>query len=163
MTKLKMVKPNRFKKEAFETEFQAVPPVVAESALDDFKSTVETWEKKPEFTVHVTKYTFTISTVDEIYGMVNDGTPPHVIRPRKPGGVLAFKAAYKPKTIPNFIGSKPGGGSGETVFVKEVNHPGTVARNFVETIRKKTKPIFAELLQEAMSKGAKNSGHAYGA
>ena len=40
-------------------------------------------------------------------------TKPHVIEPKKPGGVLAFKVG------------------GTTVFAKRVNHPGTTAQPFV--------------------------------
>lgn len=45
---------------------------------------------------------------------VHGGTRPHVIRPRSPGGVLAFK-----------IG-------GQMVFTKRVNHPGTKANPFYD-------------------------------
>jgi hypothetical protein len=44
---------------------------------------------------------------------VHEGTRRHVIRPRNPGGVLAF----------------PSGG--RTVFARSVNHPGTRARPFL--------------------------------
>lgn len=39
---------------------------------------------------------------------LNNGTPPHVIRPRKPGGVLVFTNK-----------------AGQIVFAREVHHPGT--------------------------------------
>lgn len=45
---------------------------------------------------------------------VNDGTPPHIIRPRRPGGVLRFRAA-----------------GGQVVFARFVRHPGTRARPFL--------------------------------
>ena len=45
---------------------------------------------------------------------VHGGTRPHVIRPRSPGGVLAFK-----------IG-------GQMIFTKRVNHPGTKANPFYD-------------------------------
>lgn len=46
--------------------------------------------------------------------LVHDGTAPHVIRPRNPGGVLRFEAA-----------------SGDIVFATHVNHPGTPGRPFL--------------------------------
>lgn len=46
--------------------------------------------------------------------MVHDGTPPHIIRPRNPGGVLRFEAA-----------------GGDIVFATHVNHPGTAPRPFL--------------------------------
>ncbi|MGI5151378.1 hypothetical protein ACQEVC_34280 [Plantactinospora sp. CA-294935] len=42
--------------------------------------------------------------------MVHDGTGPHIIRPRRPGGVLRFEKG------------------GEVVFTTHVNHPGTRAQ-----------------------------------
>ena len=45
---------------------------------------------------------------------VHGGTRPHVIRPRSPGGVLAF-------TI-----------GGQMIFAKRVNHPGTRANPFYD-------------------------------
>lgn len=44
------------------------------------------------------------------------GTRPHIIRPRKANGVLVFTAR-----------------SGETVFAREVHHPGTKAYRIMET------------------------------
>ena len=46
-------------------------------------------------------------------GYVEFGTKPHVIRPKKPGGVLVFKM------------------NGMTVYAKKVHHPGTKAQPFV--------------------------------
>lgn len=45
---------------------------------------------------------------------VTDGTPPHVIVPRSPGGVLRF-----------MVGS-------QVVYTRRVNHPGTKPNNFLE-------------------------------
>lgn len=45
---------------------------------------------------------------------VHDGTKPHIIRPRKPGGVLAFPMG------------------GRTVFATYSRHPGTRAREFLK-------------------------------
>lgn len=47
---------------------------------------------------------------------VTQGTRPHVIVPRKPGGVLVFQSG------------------GETVFTRRVNHPGTQANPFYDNI-----------------------------
>ena len=44
---------------------------------------------------------------------VHDGTRPHVIRPKNPGGVLHFVM------------------NGRPVFARSVNHPGTIARPFL--------------------------------
>jgi hypothetical protein len=44
---------------------------------------------------------------------MHEGTEPHVITPKKPGGVLAFKV------------------DGKTVFARKVNHPGTRAYKYL--------------------------------
>ena len=44
---------------------------------------------------------------------VHDGTRPHIIRPKNPGGVLRFTM------------------NGHVVFARSVNHPGTRARPFL--------------------------------
>jgi hypothetical protein len=44
---------------------------------------------------------------------VDQGTRPHEIKPKRPGGVLVFKM------------------NGQTVFAKKVHHPGTKAQPFV--------------------------------
>lgn len=46
-------------------------------------------------------------------GYVEFGTKPHTIRPKRPGGVLAFDVG------------------GRTVFTKQVNHPGTRPQPYV--------------------------------
>lgn len=43
----------------------------------------------------------------------HDGTPPHVIRPRKPNGALRFESR------------------GKIVFARKVNHPGTTGTRFL--------------------------------
>jgi len=45
---------------------------------------------------------------------VNDGTRPHIIRPRRPGGTLRFTVG------------------GRVVYAKVVHHPGTRARPFLD-------------------------------
>ena len=47
---------------------------------------------------------------------VTQGTRPHVILPRKPGGVLVFES------------------NGQTVFTRRVNHPGTKANDFYDVV-----------------------------
>ena len=106
-----------------------------------------------------------VDTSDEIYGYVNDGTPPHPI-PKVPkiSGSLAFqwggKGSYKAKTAPRVIGSTGGGPTGPMVFPKQVQHPGTKARNFDDEIQKKWTPKFKRHMEKAMRDAARASGHA---
>lgn len=126
----------------------------------DFLKTVDTWENKPvfknEFRETGNEISFEVSTDDEIYGYVNNGTRPHIIE----GFPLAFMAAYQSKTTPRKIGSHSGGGSGETVFATVVHHPGTEARNFDSVIALKNTPKLSEYVRVGMKKARVASGHA---
>lgn len=64
-----------------------------------------TWTLRPQFTVF---------TNVEYAQMVHDGTRPHIIRPRRPGGVLRFQVG------------------GQVVYARVVHHPGTRARPFLD-------------------------------
>ncbi len=79
----------------------------------------------------------------KIFEYVDKGTPPHKIRAKK-AKTLAFKAGpYSPKTLPiaqAHVGT--GTASGPLVFPQEVNHPGTEARLFSETIENRRTPFF---------------------
>lgn len=56
----------------------------------------------------------TIGSDVEYAALVNDGTRPHVIRPRRADGVLRFRVG------------------GRVVYARVVNHPGTRARPFLD-------------------------------
>lgn len=57
---------------------------------------------------------YTIGSDVSYAPMVHDGTRPHQIRPKSPGGVLRFRMG------------------GRIVYAKVVNHPGTRARPFLD-------------------------------
>ncbi|MCI0420408.1 MAG: hypothetical protein L0312_14485 [Acidobacteria bacterium] len=109
------------------------------AALDDFKKTTRTWEKKPPFE-QVKAHDVGSDTVgaagtnNKIYRFVTRGTRAHVIKPKRKT-FLRFRSVYRAKTTRRVIGSKRGGASGELVFTrKPVLHPGTEAREFEEEI-----------------------------
>lgn len=119
--------------------------------LKDFEKTVATWKKKPRFRVRVGRGGVSVSTDDKVWRFVDEGTRPHVIRP-KAGGVLAFPGAYTPKTRVGSIIARSGGPSGRTVFVKtEVQHPGTKARGFTRRLRAKWKAKWPRDMQGAIN------------
>ena len=129
----------------------------------DFERTTATWEHKPKFEQSVSLKapgpTLTVWTENEIYGYVNDGTKPHIIRAKTSKG-LAFKTGFYPKTFPGVVGSVPGGSFPPWAHAQEVHHPGTEARKFDETIKKKWQPIFTTRMTAAIKRAAKASGHA---
>jgi len=74
---------------------------------------------------------YRISTSVEYAEMVHEGTAPHVILPRTPGGVLVFQS------------------NGRTVFAKRVNHPGTPANPYAERAIDATRSRVDEFVNRA--------------
>lgn len=114
----------------------------AKAVKVDFGATVRTWINKPTFR---TKWVNNgwgreISTDSEIYGFVDFGTKPHPITPKR-APMLRFQwggpGSYKPKTLTRQILSQQGGSTGPIVVALKVDHPGTEAREFSETIAEK--------------------------
>ena len=154
------VLPKKFNATALIAETTRAMKFMQNEVHKDFLKTTDTWENKPEFEntfeATPTQIRFEVSTDDEIYGYVNNGTRPHEIE----GFPLAFMAAYKSKTTPRKIGSHGGGGSGETVFATKVHHPGTEPRDFDTAIVVKEAPRMSEMLRKAVKKARVDSGHA---
>lgn len=135
----------------------------ANDILLDFELTTATWNHQPKFEklvqVGPDEIAVLVGTDDEIYGYVDKGTKPHIIAPKKPGGVLAFPSGYTAKTRPNVASSSNGGSGGDTVFAAYVLHPGTEARNFDKVIQKDWEKKFKRRMEQAMSEAASASGH----
>jgi len=163
---VRKIKPAKLKDQAMIDAIQAIADDVLNRMVDDFNSTVETWEHKVEFKATLSmkpSVYIGVNTLDEIFEYVNDGTKPHTIRPKGKGYPLRFqwggKGSYSPKTKPKVIGSKPGGPSGPEVRFAVVHHPGTKARKFDEVIQKKWTKPFKAAMQKALDDAARASGH----
>lgn len=115
----------------------------------DLAVTTQAWQTKPVFAIERKVAERIVSTNDEIYGFVNDGTPAHIIVPRGKK-VLAFGAGGSPKTAPRVIGSRSGSRGGTIVHTRVVHHPGTEPREFDETIGKKWDRQLPVTLQRAI-------------
>jgi hypothetical protein len=133
---------------------------VGQLLLKEHQDATSTWDPKVDFELKVgkiglqtTELTAEVTTDDERYLFVDQGTRPHVIRPRK-AKVLAFPTSYTPKTRPGEIGSGHGSKGGPTVYAQEVHHPGTKPRKFSEGIAERSKDTVEGILQEAMQKAA---------
>lgn len=159
---VKAIKPKRFRADGFRQALAAAARDVANGVEGDFKATTATWKHKVAFTkivsIEPSPIEILVGTDDEIYRYVDEGTRPHLIF-AKNAKVLAFPSAYSAKTAPRVIGSQAGGGSGPTLFRPYVEHPGTEARQFDQTIRDKWDPKFKRAMEQAMKAGAKASGH----
>lgn len=126
--------------------------VAAHDVRDDFLKTVATWEHEVTFAIEAPDdYVRTVSTADTIYGMLNAGTPEHLIFPRN-GGLLRFNTPFQAKTVPQSINSGPGSVGAQTVYSRGVIHPGTKARDWDITIALKWLDIFPKRMQAAIRK-----------
>lgn len=123
----------------------------AKAVKADFGVTTQTWQHKPEFEIdRPSDFERVIGTDDEIYKFVDEGTRPHIIAP-KPGKALVFLAGGRPKTVPKAIRSNKGATGNTIVYTRAaVQHPGTVAREFVETIGEKWDERLADNLQRSI-------------
>ena len=118
-----------------------------DGALEDFAKTTSSWDHQPEFTAKQQKDGWIVGTQDDVWNMLNKGTPAHDIVATKialrfPGG------PYRAKTRPGFIGSQAGGSSGPFVFRGKVHHPGTAPRGWSTIIAKKWRSRLAVLVQK---------------
>lgn len=122
----------------------------AKGAKADFGVTTRTWEHKPTFTITKPgEFERLVSTDDNIYAMLDEGTKAHDIRPKR-GRFLVFRTPFRSKTVPNDIRSRKGATGKQTVFARVVHHPGTKPRNWAEVIGKKWQRQLPEIMQRSI-------------
>jgi hypothetical protein len=125
----------------------------------DFRTTVKGWstKNKPKFPIQFRKtrneMAVKVSTQDDIYRFVNDGTAPRLIVPKGSGKALRFKPGYRAGTRAGSISSSRPVRSGAFVTAAYVRHPGIEPRLFDETILKRTRLPFAVDVNIAIFKG----------
>lgn len=128
-----------------------------------FKDVVNDWTHKPDFEP-VTTIAPGLTSINikvkgqhkKIWHYVDEGTRPHIIAPKKPGGRLIFQTGYSPRTTPvanAHVGT--GQASGPWRRAEFVNHPGTEARRFTETIVDEFKPEFRRRIENAFRRATR--------
>lgn len=135
---------DRFKrsKESLKEADRIASGKIAEAMREGIERVTATWssESKPRVRFEFDGAEVSMIVDGRIFGYVDQGTKPHDIAPKRPGGRLVFTyggpGSYTPKTQPGLLASGPGGQSGETTYARVVKHPGTKARNFLEAIAK---------------------------
>ena len=143
--------PARYKAEIDKATIAAKDGVQA-----DFKKTAATWSHQPTWYTTRRGTIWYIGTKDEIYGYVDEGTSPHIIAPKKPGGRLRFfGGGFKPKSRVGYIASYNGvTASKDLTYTKIVHHPGTKARNFSKKIAEKWQKEFAKMMRAGIKRAA---------
>lgn len=121
--------------------------------------TVNTWEDpKPQFKIQIgsNQYVVSIGTDNKLWAMLNEGTEPHIIRPRK-AKRLAFQTGGLPKTFPRQLISSTGGQGYHWTFATEVHHPGTKAREWTQTAAKKLRPQLKRDMNAAIKQALRSA------
>lgn len=130
----------------------------ARDAQQKLDAVVATWVNKPAFeiTSRDTGYKIirevsifgNLKSV-RIWGYVDRGTKPHIIRAKKPGGFLRFGSKYQPKTSYRAKFGGSGKSSGKPVFRQQVKHPGNKGREFGEQYKEEAaKQLRVEIHRE---------------
>lgn len=128
----------------------------------DHEKVVSSWKHKVKFGYvydvsvdGISANVYAYGANAKIFFWVNDGTKPHIIRPKR-SKYLKFRTNYKPKTARGGFGG-PGKAEGGWVSAKEVHHPGIRAREFTKQIVRRARPRFRRLTEAAFRKAIRRS------
>lgn len=120
------------------------------AVVREYTITTRTWKRKVRFEVNIfPDGEMVIGTDNPIFGYVDEGTRPHIIRPRL-AKALRFNTVFRAKTVPNQITARPGMSAPPVAIRMEVHHPGTEARNFTKLIAKRSETRFSKNIAKAM-------------
>lgn len=123
----------------------------AQGVRADFVATTRTWERGVVFTItRPGTFRRVIGTDDPVWAMLDAGTRPHIIAPRR-ARALAFAVGGRPKTRPRVLSSS-GGSTGNTFVTTRgvVQHPGTKAREWTDVAQKKWQRELPTVVQRAI-------------
>lgn len=152
VAKIKAKLPPKFQSDRLQSVIDEAARNEAKLAKREFEQSVKTWKNRPRFQVKRRRDGgYDVFTDSLIYKFVSRGTRPHAIRPVR-AKALAFPSGYSPKTSPNSLGAKPGGGFGQTRFAKAVQHPGTAPRKFEEKVQANSERRLQKAVNQAVSK-----------
>lgn len=125
-----------------------------------FRQTTEGWRTRPAFQARREDTSSQLGILvypagagADTYALVNEGSPPHEIRPRR-ARMLKFQTGYRAATAPRVLSSRAYVRSGAFVAAAVVHHPGFEAREFTQTIADEHEPEFRQDMQEAIARGA---------
>lgn len=133
---------------------------IAKEMQGDFEKTTKTFEHGVEF--EVTRIDgeakgWGVSTDDEIWNWIDQGTPPHIIVPVN-APMLRFNQPFVPKTRVRNINSYKGEIGTMEVVAQEVHHPGVEAREFTEVIVERWQPKVGPRVRKKMNEGIEAMG-----
>lgn len=133
----------------------------------ELKKTVQYWKgEKPdfEFVIGLTKTDATLLAGPsgskhgaQKWVWVNDGTKPHVIRPKK-ASFLRFRTGYQRGSSPGSMGVRASQTTGPWRSAKAVNHPGYTGAKWTVTLKRSRDLPFRTALNAALREGLRKGG-----
>jgi hypothetical protein len=157
----KPIRPKRLRDDLMRLTLLNAMREVGREIKRDYETLTATWEHKPRFEILISLRRGTevlVTTDDEIYRYVSEGTEEHVILPKE-AKALRFREGFVAKTKPGQLISIAGATFGKVVFAAGVIHPGTEAREFDKAMQKRWEKRFKTRIEKAMREAAKKSGH----
>lgn len=167
MKRIKVILPKALiaDKETLERVLTNGARMAGEQLRSDFEATVNTWTKRPTFERNdLGVGSVEVITDNKIWAMLDAGTKPHIIVPRR-AKALRFAwggfGSYTAKTKVGWLSSRNSKMSknSQTVYRKRVKHPGTEARKWIETAANKWGKKFPETMNRALQVELKRRGY----
>lgn len=131
---------------------------------EDFTSVTSTWNPPPRFRTKLhaggwwKDYSTEVWTTDQRYLWTDQGTKPHIIRPKN-AKVLRFRRVFNAKSVPGRLKAYVGASSGRYLYANVVHHPGTKPRRFTELIEKRRQDWYTARMKQAVANAIKVGGH----
>ena len=142
---------------------KALKEQVSPALIKSHNLIVADWKNKPTFQTRISvrpeKISMTVFPVGDaagIYEIVDQGSPPHIIRAVK-AKFLVFRLGYQSKTLARPARTVSGGGkaTGDVVRAKLVHHPGSEGRFFSRQIAEDIRPDFKRIIDNTFRKVSK--------
>jgi hypothetical protein len=110
----------------------------AKAIKADFDVTTQTWRNRPDFKIESpSDFVREISTDDDVYAILNEGSPRHPISARNKPFLVFRWGGFRSKTIPGQIRSRQGAPGKQWAKKVSVEHPGSAARYWNKVIAQK--------------------------
>jgi len=159
-----VIKPGPFHSEVFRQRMVQAVQRTVDAAEKDFAETYKTFKRAPKFVkeikISANYISGSVTTDDENYVRLNNGTKGPYLIPKAGKGLLVFKAGYNAKTVPKTLIGRGGGAFGDTVFMfGQVTHPGIEPRHWDIVVKDKETPWFLHYTRQALKEAARASGH----
>jgi len=154
--KVTLPKEKQFDRQRFMSGLKKVGENLASRVDKTYDELTGEWNDPPEFyktvSTNANGMRVEVKTPNLKYRFVDLGTKPHPIQPLPPGSFMVFQKDYTPVTKVQSLKSTPGGKSGDFIFAKQIDHPGSEARNFEIPINKEQIPLVIKDFYDIMEK-----------